>query len=68
MRDMSVAQFVEALLSHGMKSQGFMGYVDLGIPGRTVCVSYLNAGENRRDRLAYLIREQERRMAVEEQP
>lgn len=69
MRDMSHAQFVKALADHGIKHVGFMGYadpVDLGIPDGTTCVSHHNAGENRRAKLAYLLKEQARRMEEKE--
>lgn len=59
-RDMSKAQFEEALARHGMRHVGFMGYVELGIPGRRVSCSLWNAGKRRRDQLAYLLREKER--------
>ncbi len=54
-RDMSKAAFVAAVESHGMTFEGFMGYVNLGLPGRHACVSHLNAGPNRRAKLAYLL-------------
>jgi len=41
--------------------QDFTGYVDVGLPGsvrRLVC--HLNAGPNRREKLAYLLAERER--------
>jgi hypothetical protein len=60
---MSKAQFRAALERHGMKPEGFMGYVDLGIPGHRICCSRLNAGSNRRAQLAYLLRERDRNEA-----
>ena len=63
MRDMTQQQFAEALARHGMKEQGFMGYVDVGIPGHSLHVSKLNAGSRRRSQLAYLLAAKEREMA-----
>lgn len=54
-RDISEKQFDEALARHGMKREGFMGYVDLGIEGHHVAASHHNAGKNRRAKLAYLL-------------
>ena len=62
-RDMTKHQFVNALRRHGMKLEGFMGYVDLGLPGRRHCVSHLNAGPKFRRKLAYLLEAQERELA-----
>lgn len=59
-RDMTKAQFLAALQRHGMRWEGFMGYVNLGVPGRSICSSVYNAGMNRRAQLAYLLRERER--------
>jgi len=59
-RDLSNRQFRAALKRHGMTEGGVMGYVDLGIPGQWVSVSKWNAGTNRRDQLAYLLRARER--------
>jgi len=52
-RDMSKKQFDEACASHGFKAHGFLGYYEL--PCKTM-VSILNAGNNRRQQVAYLIR------------
>jgi len=54
-RDMTLKQFNAALAKHGMQRTGFMGYVKLGVGG--VEVSILNAGNRRRDWLAYLLAE-----------
>lgn len=62
MRDMTQRQFAEALARHGMREQGIMGYVDVGIPGHSLHVSKFNAGDNRRAQLAYLLRSKEREM------
>lgn len=59
MRDMTKKQLADALKRHGMHWEGFMGYVNLGIPGHHVCVSVLNAGSNRRAQLAFLLRKRE---------
>lgn len=58
-RDMSETQFAEACARYGFIREGFMGYYRLPGPGHT-CVSVWNAGERRRDQLAYLIRENEK--------
>ena len=55
-RDMSERQFRAALARYGFTAAGFMGYYNLGIPGRRVHASILNAGDRRRDQLAYLLR------------
>jgi hypothetical protein len=68
-RDISEKQFRAALRSYGMTQQGFMGYVELGIPGHTVCVSHLNAGPRRRAKLAYLLsKREEAEKQISEQP
>lgn len=66
MRDMSKKQFLAALKRHGMVPEGFMGYVRLNVSGQHVCVSHWNAGNNLRAKLAYLLREQEKRQAEAE--
>ena len=68
MRDMTKRQFERALTRYGMRFQGFMGYVDLGIPDHRVCASIFNAGASRRARLAYLLdcrTEHEKQIQVE---
>lgn len=62
-RDMSKRQFREAVARHGFKAEGFMGYYDLGIEGHRCFVSVLNAGNNHRARLAYLLRKREELLA-----
>jgi len=62
MRDMTQQQFREALKRHGMTEMGFMGYVNINIPGHHLEVSKLNAGTNRRAQLAYLLKCREREM------
>ena len=59
-RDMTKRQFDEACRRHGFKPEGFLGYHDLG---DGLSVSVLNAGDNRRARLAYLVRESGRHQA-----
>jgi len=57
--DLSKRQFMLALVRHGMTSTGFMGYVDLGIPGRGIHVSWLNSpGSGWRSRLSFLLDKQ----------
>lgn len=53
-RDMTKAQFQAALKRGRFKAEGFMGYYRLPIPGLHTCVSIFNAGERRRDQIAYL--------------
>jgi len=60
MRDMTKKQFMQALERHGMKFEGFLGYVNLGVPGKHVAVSVHNAGPKLRDKLAYLLQQRER--------
>lgn len=65
-RDMSRKQFAEALKRHGMHWEGFLGYVNLGIPAHHICVSVLNAGPSRRAQLAYLLLKRDEYIAQEE--
>lgn len=60
-RDMTKAQFDAATKRHGFRHDGFMGYYQLPLEGQTVMVSVLNAGSNRRARLAYLLSELKKR-------
>lgn len=62
-RDMSKKQFLAALAKHGMSMAGFMGYVNLGIPGEQISVSHWNAGDNFRAKLAHLLRERDKWIA-----
>jgi len=55
-RDLTKAQFDAALSRRGFKRE-FMGYVNVG---HGVSVYARNAGDRRRDQLAYLIHEAER--------
>lgn len=59
-RDMSKKEFGAACERRGFEPEGVMGYYRLNLPGRHHCVSVYNAGDRRRDQLAYLIREQEK--------
>ena len=62
-RDLSQAQFDAQIAKLGFKSQGFLGYYDLGLPNQRVCVSVLNAGDQRRDQIAYLKRLRNKKLA-----
>lgn len=62
-RDLTSGQFKASLARHGMTLQGFMGYVDMGLPNHRLHVSGWNGGERRRDQLAYLLRERDRAIA-----
>lgn len=62
MKDMTQKQFRDALKRHGMVEAGFMGYVNVNIPGHHLEVSKLNAGTNRRAQLAYLLQCRDREM------
>ncbi len=54
-RDMTKAQFDRACAKYEFKPAGFMGYYSLG-PALPDCLaSVFNAGDRRRDQLAYLI-------------
>ena len=52
-RDMTKAQFRAACERSGFVPE-MLGYYRLPIPGQHVAVNVLNAGNRRRDRLAYL--------------
>jgi hypothetical protein len=54
-RDLTKTQFGKACARYGFKAE-FMGYYDVG---NGWCVNVLNAGDRRRDRLAYLIKQSE---------
>lgn len=57
-RDMTQAQYREALRRYGFELIGFMGYYRLPAPCHNTSVSAWNANsERRRDKLAYLLRE-----------
>jgi hypothetical protein len=56
-RDLTERQFNAACARHGFKSRHFMGYYEVGNGLET---SVLNAGNRRRDQLAYLIQQSEK--------
>lgn len=58
-RDLSHKEFMAALGRLGMRPE-MMGYVDVGVPGHSLCVCRFNAGGRRRDQLAYLLAERDR--------
>lgn len=58
-RDLTKAQFARACARYGFRAE-FMGYYDVG---NGVRANVLNAGDRRRDRLAYLIKQSERAAA-----
>lgn len=61
-RDMSEKQFRAAIERHGMRIEGFMGYVNLG-NGTNTSVSMRNAGTtNLRAILAFLLRQLDERL------
>lgn len=59
-RDLTKAQFDAYTKKYGFKACGFMGYYTLPPPNENTRVSVLNAGDNRRAQLAYLLLEAER--------
>jgi len=54
-QDMTKAQFDAYTKKYGFKKGGFMGYYSLPSPNENINVSVLNAGDNRRAQLAYLV-------------
>lgn len=56
-RDISREKYLAAMKSHGFASEGVMGYWRLPIPGRTINVSDLNAGDRYRTKLAYMLKQ-----------
>ena len=62
-KDMTKAQFDKKAREFGFKPEGFMGYYALPVEP-AVCVSVLNAGDSRRARLAYLLKELARHNAM----
>jgi hypothetical protein len=69
LRDISKTQFLAALERHGMKSVGFMGYVEMGDHDHRISVSHHNAGPRLRSKLANLLTEKdkwEKKIAEEE--
>lgn len=66
-RDMSNKQYVKAMISHGFSQDGFgfLGYWRVPIKDQHLLVSDLNAGQNRRRKLAYMLAVLEREQAKE---
>lgn len=62
-RDMTKAQFAAACDRRGFKARGFMGYFSLG-PECSGSASIHNAGERRRDQLAYLVQKRKELMLL----
>jgi hypothetical protein len=52
---MTQAQFDKRVTELGFERAGFLGYYRLPKPYHATSVSVLNAGKNRRNRLAYLL-------------
>jgi hypothetical protein len=67
-RDISLRRFRELCTHEGFRPEGFMGYYDLGIPGRKVAVTVLNTGPRRRDQIAYLLRMRAKELAAKVSP
>lgn len=61
-RDMTADQFRAALKRYGMTEGGFLGYIDVNVPGHHLHVCRYNAGKRHRDQLAYLLAERDRSM------
>lgn len=59
-RDMTKEAFRQKCEDYGFVPQGFLGYYSLASPCDNHHVSVLNAGPSRRERLAYLIAQQQR--------
>lgn len=60
-RDLSHAQLMARIKKQGWTPTGFLGYVEMPLPGGgRASVSRLNAGPRRRDQLAYLMAEYRR--------
>ena len=53
-RDLSLDQYHYRMSKYGFTTDGFMGYWTL--PGTTRHVSDLNAGDNRRDKIRYMLK------------
>lgn len=56
MRDLTKTQFDAACKRYGFKPE-MLGYYNVG---NGVCVNVLNAGDRKRDRLSYLIKQSEK--------
>jgi len=60
-RDISEAQARKILEGHGFTWCAFLGYWNLPKPFESGMVSWLNAGENNRARVAYMLAQLDRR-------
>lgn len=67
-RDLSEEQFRYQMQKLGFKSAGFMGYWHLPEPCANVSVCRFNAGERRRDQLAYMKSQFKRCVAQQSAP
>lgn len=56
MRDLTREQYRKRMEAHGFKREPFMGYWAFN----GVCISDLNGGDNRRAKLAYMLKEKDR--------
>lgn len=56
-RDLTQAQFDKRCKEYGFKPIGFLGYYDIS---NGINISILNAGTNRRNQLAYLMRQKDK--------
>ncbi len=66
-KDMTQREFDKATAKHGLRGEGIMGYYAFDLPGGgQCCISKLNAGDNRREQLAYLLREKDKAIAKAE--
>lgn len=63
-RDLSREQYEYRMHKLGFTTDGFLGYWRL--PGMTIMVSDLNAGDNRRAKLRYMLRAWRREQAKAE--
>lgn len=59
-RDISKAQYEKRMNELGFLKDGFMGYWRLPEPLNNLLVSDLNAGDRRRAKLAYMLKEWDR--------
>ena len=55
--DISQERYIAKMQAHGFVSDGVLNYWRLPIPGHSICVSDLNAGERRRTKLAYMLKQ-----------
>lgn len=64
MRDLTKKQLADRLAKYGFVSTGFLGYYNLPKPFDHISISAMNAGDNRRRQIAYLMMEYEKAKAV----